>query len=310
LELKWLEDFVSLAGAASFSRAAKARNITQPGFSRRIKALEGWVGAELIDRSVSPSVLTPAGARFLDTATRVVDDLNGVRDRLRSQERQEAATLVFGALHSLSLGFFPRWLRSVEARTGPVRSRLVADNRTLDGYLSALADGECDFLLTYSHPAVPVLADDPMYERRIVGIDRLLPMSGTGPDGRPLFVLPGRPGHPLPLLRSSSGSFIGRCLAGVGEGWPVLHLETVYENAMVEGLKAMVVAGFGIAWLPESGLSDEIAAGTVARAGDQRFTIDVAITVYRSRAAARPAARRFWAALDPQSRRGAFSPSG
>jgi DNA-binding transcriptional LysR family regulator len=145
-----------------------------------------------------------------------------------------------------------------------------------------------------------------MYERRVVGIDRLVPMSGAGPDGRPLFALPGKPGHPLPLLRSPSGSFIGRCLAGVGDGWPALHLETVYENAMVEGLKAMVVAGFGIAWLLESGLSSEIAAGTVARAGDQRFTINVEITLHRSRVAARPAARRFWAALDRQPRRGVF----
>ena len=40
MELKWLEDFCCLAGCLSFSRAAYLRGVTQPAFSRRIKA--GW----------------------------------------------------------------------------------------------------------------------------------------------------------------------------------------------------------------------------------------------------------------------------
>ena len=45
MELKWLEDFVSLANTSSFSKSAKQRNVTQPAFSRRIRALE--ISAEL-----------------------------------------------------------------------------------------------------------------------------------------------------------------------------------------------------------------------------------------------------------------------
>jgi len=61
MELKWLEDFVSLAETRSFSRSAELRHITQPAFSRRIQALEAWLGTELIDRSVYPTRLTQAG---------------------------------------------------------------------------------------------------------------------------------------------------------------------------------------------------------------------------------------------------------
>ena len=57
MELKWLEDFVALVQAQSFSRAAEARNITQSGLSRRIRSLEQWVGAELVDRSGYPPAL-------------------------------------------------------------------------------------------------------------------------------------------------------------------------------------------------------------------------------------------------------------
>ena len=61
MELKWLEDFLSLARTGSFSRSAEERHVTQPAFSRRIKSLEIWVGVPLVDRSSYPTHLTPAG---------------------------------------------------------------------------------------------------------------------------------------------------------------------------------------------------------------------------------------------------------
>jgi len=37
-----------LAERRNFSRAAEARHVTQPAFSRRIRALEDWVGTPLV----------------------------------------------------------------------------------------------------------------------------------------------------------------------------------------------------------------------------------------------------------------------
>ena len=51
MELKWLEDFLSLAETRSFSRSAEQRRVTQPAFSRRIRSLEIWLGTVLLDRS-------------------------------------------------------------------------------------------------------------------------------------------------------------------------------------------------------------------------------------------------------------------
>ncbi|MCT7654667.1 LysR family transcriptional regulator [Oceanimonas sp. NS1] len=44
MELKWLKDFVALNEHGSFSKAAEARFVTQPAFSRRIRSLENWLG--------------------------------------------------------------------------------------------------------------------------------------------------------------------------------------------------------------------------------------------------------------------------
>jgi len=68
MELKWLEDFVSLARTGSFSRSAEERHVTQSAFSRRIQALEIWLGVSLIDRSTYPTTLTAAGRAFRETA--------------------------------------------------------------------------------------------------------------------------------------------------------------------------------------------------------------------------------------------------
>ena len=50
MDLKWIEDFLYLSQYGSFAKAAKARNVTQPAFGRRIKLLEEWLGADLVNR--------------------------------------------------------------------------------------------------------------------------------------------------------------------------------------------------------------------------------------------------------------------
>ena len=62
MELTWIEDFMTLSVTRNFSRAAETRNVSQPAFSRRIRNLEYWNGARLLDRSVFPVALTPAFA--------------------------------------------------------------------------------------------------------------------------------------------------------------------------------------------------------------------------------------------------------
>src|SRR3546814_3268419 len=68
MELCWLEDFKALVECMNFSRAAERRNVTQPAFSRRVRALERWIGTPLFDRGTHRLGLTPAGAKFRQVA--------------------------------------------------------------------------------------------------------------------------------------------------------------------------------------------------------------------------------------------------
>lgn len=85
MELAWLQDFLSLAEAGCFSRAAEQRNMTQPAFSRRIKALEAWVDADLFYRDARPVMLTPAGEAFRPAAEETLRRLNAGREEARNE---------------------------------------------------------------------------------------------------------------------------------------------------------------------------------------------------------------------------------
>ncbi|HHH2840600.1 TPA: LysR family transcriptional regulator, partial [Escherichia coli] len=64
IETKWLYDFLTLEACRHFSQAAKERNLSQPAFSRRIKALEAAIGVVLFDRTTTPLQLTEEGKLF------------------------------------------------------------------------------------------------------------------------------------------------------------------------------------------------------------------------------------------------------
>ena len=110
MDCAWLEDFLALVDGGHFSRAAEQRGITQPAFSRRVRALEEWVGSPLFDRDSQPVTLTPAGLRFRPVAEETLRRLYQGREAAREAGRHAAETLRFAATQALSLTVFPIWL--------------------------------------------------------------------------------------------------------------------------------------------------------------------------------------------------------
>lgn len=74
--------------------------------------------------------------------------------------------------------------------------------------------------------------------------------------------------------------------------------ERVHEGSMSVGLKAMAMAGWGVAWVPESLMRHELDSGALVRAADHSFDIAVDIRLYRSKENRRPVVERIWAVLE------------
>ena len=295
MDIKWLEDFISLARTRNFSRSADDRGVTQSALSRRIQSLEAWVGADLVDRSNYPLVLTPAGKLFASTATEAVRLLNDTRAMLRVEESNDQVLRV-SAGHALSLNFFPGWLDSVQAQHGPLPARILPTN-VHDSVLS-LVEGNCDLLLCYHHADLPIELDAQRFEFLHLGDETVMPVSVPNRAGSPAFALPGGKAAPLPYLAYTATSYFGRVVQRLQArtGQPVC-LRNRYESDMAELLKTMALSGHGLAWLPESSIARELAEGKLVRAGGDLWTMRLEIRLFRAIAHRKPMLDDLWARL-------------
>jgi len=296
MDLKWLEDFVSLARTGNFSKSAAERNVTQSAFSRRIKSLEFWLGVPLVDRSTYPTRLTEAGLAFRDVAEALLRGLYEERDQLRGIHRSSQDVVSFSAMHTLALSFYPKWLRQMESRIGAIESRLKADN--IHNCVQLLIDGTCDFLLCFTHPAISLFIDSEHYPHVVLGEDRLVPVSAAGGNGRPLHSLTGRSARPIPYLAYAPESFLGRAVELILDrnlGKTLVH--RCYENSMAESLKAMALEAHGLAWLPESSVRAELRRKRLVRAGGADWELPLEIRAYRSAERNGARAEEVWSAL-------------
>lgn len=280
MEIKWIEDFIALAQYQSFSRAAEFRNVTQSGFSRRIQSLEQWVGAELIDRSSFPPVLTPAGRLFREVAEDVLHKLFDTRAVIRTEQRIGGTSLQIAAGHTISLNFLPAWLKTLTAHFGDVRARVIPTN--VHDSILMLVNGNCELMFAYHHPELPLHLDPARYEHLTVGIDTFMPASKANARSAPIYRLPGTAKQALPLISYTETSYFGRCLALLlGRAATPAAFVLHYESDMAEVLKKLVIEGEGVAWLPRSAIAEELAAGSLVPAGPSSWNLEVELRVYR-----------------------------
>lgn len=296
MELKWLEDFLCLADTRSFSRAAEQRHVTQPAFSRRIRALETWLGADLIDRSTFPTRLTPAGEAFRAQAADLLVRLHSARAQARGQQPTGAQRIGFAVPHALAFAFFPQWLAALRGSFGAFDTRLIAGN--VHDAVHTLVEGGCDLLLVYHHPAHPVSLDAARFEGLRLASEWLRPYAQRTSAGQPRWCLPGSAAAPIPYLGYGPNAYLRRMADTILEqASEPAHLAQQYETDMAESLKAMLLAGHGLAFLPASAVHRELARGELAVAGDERWWLEMDVRAYRAHGGGKALVDRLWAHL-------------
>jgi DNA-binding transcriptional LysR family regulator len=283
VETKWLEDFVSLAETRSFSRSAQLRHVTQPAFSRRIQALEAWAGIDLVDRTCFPARLTPAGELFHGQALEVLANLQSARQMMHAHLGGGQNMVEFAVPHTLAFAFVPHWLMALRTRLGGIKSRLMALN--VHDAVMRLTEGGCDLLIAYHHPSHPLRLNPERYEMLSLGRETLAPYARTHHDGRPIVALPASAGRPVPFLGYGPAAYMSRMVDWILKtAGGNLNLETVYETDMAEGLKAMVLEGHGLAFLPASLVRKELSQGRLVRAAPPgQFELTMDVRIFRDR---------------------------
>ncbi len=298
MELKWLEDFLSLCDTGNFRVSSERRCVSQPAFSRRIKTLENWLGAKLFDRSGQPVKLTGAGEMFRPAALEIVQLAYQTRNDIKAQIRADKGKIRFSTVSTLSQNFMPGWLKNLQSIIETESFIVRTDFDSFEDYLDALEEGVVDFFICYEDPSGTIYHYTEKFQSHILGTETLVPVVSPDSEGKPRCWLPScKPGSRIPYVHTNSRPSIWPIKHHLKKRYGDLEFVSVYEASIATALRAMVVEDYGVAWIPNSIVAEDLANGRLVRAGKDDDDIHLDIKIYRYEQNTEPRTEKFWQAL-------------
>ena len=290
LDFKWLDDFLCLNSMGSFSAAAKARNVTQSAFSRRIQGLEIWVGVPLFDRTSYPVKLTADGQKFVPYVEKMLSLIKETSDdfALASLKTDNSVRVI--CLHSFALNLVPIIFQKVQGLFDYLQLSLTPSVQGVENHFNALLDNTSDILFAYDIPSMrPTFLHEDKFERLFIHRSRIIPVIGRG------FQLPSTEQSTIPYLAYAKHTFLYQPVNDILEK-NRLALRQVFETTLSESLVKMAQMGVGLAWIPSHAIVDELESGELVHAFPEMDELELPIDIvcYRSRDNHRPAVEDFW----------------
>lgn len=276
MDMQWLDDVLALLEEGNMTRAAARRNITQPAFSRRIRSFEDWLGTPVITRGTNRIDISTALAANEVEIRALVSRLSELRTNITHHDAN-ASTLAIAAQHAPVSSVLPDM--AIRARESFPRLRYRIRPGNLDDCVSLFIRGDTSMLLCFEGEGTAPLQFGRNVIRGKWGTDFLVPLVGGGlraavqgdgqvPGDTPAIVYP---------VNSSFGALLERRERPFGTR--TFSANPVCETAFSSGVRAMILKGLGIGWLPYSMAHAEVESGTLlslaARLG--REPMDAAI---------------------------------
>lgn len=101
MELRSLAYFVRIAELGSITRAAAHLRLAQPALTRHVQRLEEELGVALFTRANRGVRLTEAGEKLLESAARILRDVERTGDEIRAQDAHPSGRIIFGITPTL-----------------------------------------------------------------------------------------------------------------------------------------------------------------------------------------------------------------
>ena len=188
-----LEVFVAVADAGSFAKAGRRLRLSPPAVTRAISALEDRLGARVFNRTTRSLTITDVGQRFLESARRVLVDLDTAEKEAVGETAIPQGHLTITA----SVTFGRSVLAPVVCSFLSLHPRLTASAILLDRILNLVEDG-IDVAVR-----IGPLPDSNLIAKRIGAVHRILVAS---PD---YLARRGTPASPAELKLHSVIAFTG-----------------------------------------------------------------------------------------------------
>lgn len=242
--LDQIHSFIAVAEELHFGRAAERLNMTQPPLSRQIQKLEKSVGVELFERDNRKVELTAAGRAFLDDARRLAVSAARAPQNARRIAAGRAGLLRIGFTAASGYSLLGPLLAEIEEALPDVDVDL--QEMVTGEQVKALADGDLD--LGLARPPFDVR----QFESHLMLSESLLL---AVPAGHPLDGLkrPVEAGDlvdvPLVMHHPTKARYFYDLAVRLV---PIEHRNEVHSVSQVLTMVALVAAGRGVAFVPES----------------------------------------------------------
>jgi DNA-binding transcriptional LysR family regulator len=244
--------FITVARHSSFTKAAAELGLSQPALSRQIQGLERQLGVRLFDRVGRSVRLTALGEELENRVAPLLEELSRVSVNLASSTGSAAGRVRLGASESVTAHVLPGILRPFITQNRRVDLRLLC--ATSEHLPVMVASGELDLAVTSVDRDCPGLQVTHLWDDELVLV---LPM---GHPSRSRSIRTYTSEDFILLDRgTSTRRLLDRSLADLD-----LELKVVLEHSSTEVIKAMVVAGMGLAILPEPAVRREARRGELA----------------------------------------------
>ena len=165
----------------SFTLAAEVLGLTHGAVSRRVAAVEAWLGVAVFERHGRGVRLTPAGQRFTRQVRQALEALEQTSERWRPGRGR--STVRLSVVPSFAkLWLIPRLAGLLEVLPD-IRIELTADHRTVD-----LAADEADLVIRYGSGEWPGLQARHLFSESLLpaGAPGVVERLGRAPDDEAL----------------------------------------------------------------------------------------------------------------------------
>lgn len=150
MEIRTLQNFLTVAREENISKAAEILHITQPTLSRQIKSLEDELGQKLFIRHSFSIELTEAGVLLRKQAEDLLAMANKIYDGFHAMDDITGGDIYFGLAESYQVGFLADHIRDFKIRYPNLRYHITSGDT--EQVLEKLESGLLDFAAIVETP--------------------------------------------------------------------------------------------------------------------------------------------------------------
>jgi len=247
MEIRSLSYFVRIAELGSITRAASHLRVAQPALTRQVQRLEDELGVSLFTRVNRGVRLTEAGQKLLESATRILRDVERTSDEIRAQDAHPSGKIILGITPTLCPVLAPDLFSRMRQHYPMIELKIV--HAGMVRLEEMIIDGRVDLALLSELSRSRTIVSTRLAEEEMV----LVTKPGTRPPG---IVTPAELRRTTLILGDGLRAAMDALLAGLG-----IELQVEVELNDHETIRLMVQQGVGASILPHAAVARECARG-------------------------------------------------